>query len=101
MPEQGELFSITPASRGFIVAGEIDGNTSPVLAAALLGKSADAIELDMAGIEFVDSSGLRVLIEAHQKAQAAGGSLTLISISETVARLLEISGVDTYLDVQH
>jgi anti-sigma B factor antagonist len=94
-----DLLTITAIEGGLAVAGEIDGHTSPLLAEALTAVAAEQVLLDMAGVEFVDSSGLRVLIEAHQQAEHAGGSVTLTHPSAIVTRLLEISGVDSYLNV--
>ena len=53
----------------------------------------------MAGVSFIDSSGLRILIEAHQSRIDADSSLTLRSPSAAVQRLLEISGLSAHLDV--
>ena len=51
------------------------------------------------GIEFIDSSGLRVLVEAHQRAAAGGRSLVIHRPSVAVKRLLEISGLSEHLTV--
>ncbi|MEO6570374.1 MAG: STAS domain-containing protein, partial [Ilumatobacteraceae bacterium] len=82
-----------------VIAGEIDAHTAPALAEAITGAGPD-LTIDMSGIEFVDSSGLRVLIDAHQAAESGGGSLTLSNPSPAVTRLLEISGVVDYLNVR-
>jgi anti-sigma B factor antagonist len=94
-----ELLTVTETGNGWIAVGEIDGQTSPQLGVALAADPAKALELDLSGVSFVDSSGLRVLIEAHQRAEQAGGRLTLVRVSPTVARLLDISGVTSYLHV--
>lgn len=98
--EANDLLRVTATDAGFTLAGEIDGQSSPLLAAAL-GDVADRhIAVDMSAIDFVDSSGLRVLIDAHQRAEEAGGSLTLVEISSPVARLLELSGMNGYLRIK-
>jgi anti-sigma B factor antagonist len=94
-----ELLTITVVDGGLEIIGEIDGHTSPRLAEALATVADRPVRLDLSGVEFVDSSGLRVLIEAHQRAGETGGSITLVELSGPVARLLEVSGVDTYLNV--
>jgi anti-sigma B factor antagonist len=98
--EGNELLKVTPTDAGFDLTGEIDGHSSPQLEAVLADVADRHIAIDMSGIEFVDSSGLRVLVEAHQRAEEAGGSLTLIEISQPVARLLELSGMNGYLRVK-
>lgn len=84
---------------GLVLAGEIDAYTAPALAEAIGKCDLSHVMIDMAEVEFVDSSGLRVLIEAHQEAQAAERRLQLTNPSPAVSRLLEISGIDDYLNV--
>ncbi len=90
---------ITTTENGLALAGEIDAHTAPLLADAIGQCELDHVMLDMSAVEFVDSSGLRVLIEAHQQAQAVGRKIELSNPSPSVSRLLEISGIDDYLNV--
>ena len=96
MTQPEDLLSIESTDGGLRATGEIDAHTAPTLAAALDAAGND-VRLDVSGIEFVDSSGLRVLIDAHQRLGDAGGRLTLVQPSDAVRRLLEISGVADYL----
>ncbi len=84
---------------GLTLVGEIDAHTAPALADAIGASDRVHLVLDMGGVEFLDSSGLRVLIEAHQSAGAADRTLQLANPSTAVSRLIEISGIDDYLDV--
>lgn len=90
---------ITPTATGFAIVGEIDAHTAPEISRAVAESELQSLEIDLSGVEFVDSSGLRALIEAHQRFQADGGSLTLVRPSPVVARLFDISGVGDYLNV--
>jgi anti-sigma B factor antagonist len=90
---------ITPTGDGFAVVGEIDAHSAPAISAALAHLPGDTIMLDLSGVEFVDSSGLRVLIEAHQRMQGDGGSLVLARPSGVVRRLFDISGVTDYFTI--
>jgi anti-sigma B factor antagonist len=99
MSQPDDLLSVETTPDGVRATGEIDAHSAPNLAAAL-DAAGPTVRLDLSGVEFVDSSGLRVLIDAHQKLQAAGGSLTIVSPSDAVHRLLQISGVDDYLAVE-
>jgi anti-sigma B factor antagonist len=92
--------TISSVDGGFIATGEIDAHTAPTLAAAIDGYAGDQLSLDLSGVEFVDSSGLRVLIESHQRLQDGGRQLRIVSPSPTVQRLFQISGVDTYLTIE-
>ena len=84
------------------VSGEIDAHTAPDLAEHLgnFDGSADRI-VDLSGVDFMDSSGLRVLIDAHQRAEAAGSKLVLRSPGRAVSRIIEVSGLDQHLHVEH
>ncbi|HEX5614340.1 MAG TPA: STAS domain-containing protein [Acidimicrobiia bacterium] len=76
------------------VVGEIDAHTCGDLAAALervIESGAQAVTLDVAGVEFIDSSGLRVLIQANERLEP--GRLGLRAPNETFRRLLEITGL--------
>ena len=96
MSQPDELLAIAPTPTGLAASGEIDAHTAPSLAAAIDAAGPD-VDLDLSGVEFVDSSGLRVLIDARQRLAEAGGGLTIVALSEPVRRLLEISGVSDYL----
>lgn len=99
MTESASPLVITPTGSGFAVTGEIDAHTAPEITEAIGSWAADSLRIDMSGVEFVDSSGLRVLIEAHQSRLAEGRSMTIVSPSPVVARLFDIAGVDQYLDI--
>lgn len=90
---------ITRIDGGFAVSGEIDAHTAPQVATAIAESPEGRLLIDLAGVEFVDSSGLRVLIEAHQSRQEAGRSLVLANPSPVVTRLFDIAGVDGYLEI--
>jgi anti-anti-sigma factor len=80
--------------------GEIDHAT----AAGLLGEFAKAsvsagseIVLDLAGVTFADSVGLRTVIEVKQRAQQRGLSLRMVSPPEHVRAVFRLSGIESEL----
>jgi anti-sigma B factor antagonist len=81
-----------------ILVGEIDSYTAPALAERLANEPR-VLMVDLAGVTFIDSSGLRILVEAHRARIDSDASLTLRSPSAAVQRLLEISGLSSHLDV--
>ncbi len=93
---------ITISPSGLILRGEIDAHSVTVLARHLdpLPGSADDVVIDLSGVGFVDSSGLRVLVEAHQRAEAEDRRVVLSDPSRPVLRLLEITGLLEYLHVR-
>ena len=49
--------------------------------------------VDLADVTFMDSTGLAVLLQAHQQLEATGGRLVVKGTSRAVARVLEVAGV--------
>jgi anti-anti-sigma factor len=79
-----------------VAAGEIDMSTAgqmrDSLDAAWNGHPS-AVVVDLAAVTFMDSSGIAVLVHAHQRAAEEGGSLTATNPQPMVRRVLEITGV--------
>jgi len=82
------------------VGGEIDIGTCERLRDALephLGPRQSVI-LDLAGVEFIDSSGLHVLEQARGTLTADGGSLVLRNPSKAAHRLLTVVQTEDLLE---
>lgn len=79
------------------VAGEIDVHSGPSLREHLLRALASGergLIVDLAGVSFLDSSGLGVLVAAHKRARASGGILRLASCRPAVATIFQITALD-------
>ena len=76
-------------------SGELDLSGAAVLQAELdrLAGDADlgAVVLDLRGLEFVDSSGLRLVVLADMRARETGRRFALVRGSDTVHRVFEIT----------
>jgi anti-sigma B factor antagonist len=84
-------------SNGLVVSvtGEVDVATAPELLDAL-AEATDryaTIFLDMSGVSFLDSTGLRALIAARESAGLAGVELRLSAASSVVENLLALTGM--------
>ena len=55
--------------------------------------------LDMAGITFMDSSGIAVVLRAKRRMEALQGSFLVINIPRQAARVLETAGMGRYVDL--
>ncbi len=66
---------------------------------AVIGVSAGAVVLDMSGVSFIDSTGLRVLVVLQQRLSAQRRLLTLGDVSVQTRRLLELSGLSSVFGV--
>lgn len=102
MTEAQARLEITDDGAGNLrVTGEIDAHSAPDLAERLESFSGVADRrLDMSGVAFMDSSGLRVLIDAHQRAEAEQSRLVLVAPGRIVSRIIGVSGLDGYLNVE-
>ena len=76
---------------GFQLEGELDMATAGDLAEFLreAGEGPDQVVLDFSGISFMDSSGLRVILEAAGRREG-GGSLVILHPTAQVQRVLDI-----------
>ena len=92
--------SIDCTGSTLVVAGELDAHSAPALRERIAASDDAATVLDMSGVTFMDSSGLRVLIDAHQAAAGRGTQLVVHEPSPSVRRILEIAGVLDHLDVR-
>jgi anti-sigma B factor antagonist len=80
--------------------GEIDLASAPRLQAYIAEvrqRPADHLVIDMAKVSFMDSSGLRVLLDAYAFAQEHGGDLHLAALQGEPARVIEITRVSDRL----
>lgn len=96
MQEIGNNDSITVVvdDDGVVVAhGDIDLAGGPVLEQAIvLREGDDPVTIDLSGVDFIDSSGLRSLLGASRRAHERGQDLVLRSPSAGVTRLLALTG---------
>jgi anti-sigma B factor antagonist len=78
------------------VAGEIDVYTAPKLRAQLV-EIVDAgqyhIIVDMNGVEFLDSTGLGVLVGGLKRVRQHDGSLRLVRVQERILKIFRITGL--------
>ncbi len=80
------------------VCGEIDMGTCGQLRDALDANNAATTIVDLSGVTFMDSSGLAVLVRAHQHITENGGQLSLQHTPKAVRRVVQIAGLDDWLD---
>jgi len=67
--------------------------------AAVEARSPSAIVVDLDGLQFMDSSGLRALVTADDRAQRAGRRLAIVPGPPHVRRVFEITQLDDRLDL--
>ena len=98
MSDEGARLTFVRNADGWTIVGEIDAHSAPALGAAL-GDLPDVSQVvaDFAGVTFMDSSGLRVLLDAAMKATGAGKTFAITHPQAAIRRVVEISGLGAHL----
>jgi anti-sigma B factor antagonist len=99
-----ELHEETVASGTLIVhvRGEIHLSTAPRFSRRLqesIDNGNTAIVLDLSGVEFIDSTGLSVLLNILRRVTQLQGRMALVCANPTVLRLFEITSLDETFDI--
>lgn len=93
----------TVAEEGVVISlqGELDLSSASIVEDELLRAEVtqNLILLDLRELLFMDSTGLRTVIEAHYRLAARGGSLVILQGPSQVRRLFELAGVDRHLEL--
>jgi anti-sigma B factor antagonist len=99
------LSTRTEAGRTILqVGGEIDVYTAPRLREELLGvveSGAVRVIIDMERVEFLDSTGLGVLVGALKRVRAQDGSLRLVCSQERILKIFRITGLEKVFPIHH
>lgn len=91
--QDGDVHSLAPR-------GELDVASAPVLEAELRrveSLAPSAILLDLSGLTFMDSTGIRVLAGAHERALPQAYGISFLSGPPAVQRVIELSGLRAVL----
>ena len=102
MPSPPEEFAISAEQRDgsveLTLRGELDLATAPELEQLVNERidAGDEVVVDLRGLEFMDSSGIRVLVTAHTRAGRVGTKLVIVRppAGSAVAKIVEVSGLD-------
>jgi anti-sigma B factor antagonist len=70
------------------------------LAAAVTGDSPAQVVVDMAGVDFCDSTGMNVLLAALRRARERGGDLVLAGPRPAVRKILQVTGLESVFTVR-
>jgi anti-sigma B factor antagonist len=84
------------------IAGEMDIASTPELSTVLLiaaGSPGSLVVLDLAGVEFIDSTALGTLLKAGEEIESAGKRLRVVCAEGPVRRLLEMTNLTNRFQV--
>ncbi len=79
------------------VTGELDVSTAPRLRGRIVDIATDGathVVLDLTAVEFIDSTGLGVIVGSLKRLRGLGGDLRLAGADRGVQRVFEMTGLD-------
>jgi anti-sigma B factor antagonist len=82
------------------LSGDLDSLSLPVLNRTfegLYGGGCRRIVVDLAGLAFIDSSGLGALVAAWRRCRDEGGAFNAVNPTKPVQRLMELTGISKFL----
>ena len=82
--------------------GRLDTATSPQLDEELDAslEGVRELTLDLTDLKYVSSAGLRVLLRAQRKMNAAKGKLLVTGVNDSIMEIFEITGFSEILDIE-
>ena len=96
------VYSDIPGFTVIAVSGEIDVYTAPKLRERLISL-ADAgsyqLIVDMEGVEFLDSTGLGVLVGGLKRVRAQDGRIDLVCTQTRILRIFKITGLNKVFSI--
>lgn len=84
------------------VKGEVDIYTSPTFRSELIRlieQGGNRIVLDLLGVDFMDSSGLSVLVSGKRRTHEREGDLRLVCANGPVRKILNVTGLDKIFSI--
>ena len=85
------------AASVLVLRGEIDVYTAPRLRQAivdLVDGGATRIVVDMEKVDFLDSTGLGVLVEGLKRVKTREGSLAIVATQDKILKIFDITGLN-------
>ena len=87
------------------ISGDIDHHSAKALReeidTSLYIYRASTVILDLGGVEFMDSSGLGLILGRYTKVNDLGGRLIIANPDECVVRLLTLAGADKLITIKN
>lgn len=95
--------TVTGEAVVFQPAGDVDLSTSPDLRKLLLAAGKEncaVVAVNLSGVEYMDSSGVAVLIEGLKASQAGAKSFLLLQPSPSVMKVLQLARLDSIFEIR-
>ena len=97
--------SVTAGESGplIVLSGEVDLTNADELSELVTGQLADGtlhLTVDVGGLDFADTAGIRVFVLAAKTLRQRGGDLVLLRPQRTLARILDLLGTEEVLAIR-
>ncbi len=86
----------------FVIQGRVDSTNASELGEALksqLSSGRYRLVIDLSGVEYMSSAGLREMVTALKTARKNGGDVRLANPSDRVREVLELAGLDSIFEI--
>ena len=97
------MFTIQSEAGAAVVAvnGRLDGTSTPALEPVVADALAagQGVVLDLSGLTYIASVGLRLVLQAAKRAGQTGQKLAICALQPQVLEVFEISGLDTLMTI--
>lgn len=103
MDLQVQLVEESSHVQRFIIVGEIDVYTAPMLKERLASAQEEKgiqAELDLSKVAYMDSTGLGVFVGFYKSVTANGGHMKVTGVNARLKRLFEITGLNEVMDIE-
>lgn len=83
--------------------GRLDTMTAPQLddeAKIIDFDEVETVTLNLKDLEYISSSGLRVILALYKNLKSKGGNLKIVNVSNTIMELFSMTGMSDYLDIE-
>lgn len=83
--------------------GRLDAMTAPQLddeAKSIDFDEVETVTLNLKDLEYISSSGLRVILALYKNLKSKGGNLKIVNVSNTIMELFSMTGMADYLDIE-
>lgn len=83
------------------ISGRVDTATAPEFSAAIneVVSLPQTVVFDCKELDYISSSGLRVILAASKSLKAAGGSLEVINVQPSVQSVFDMTGFSVMLNI--
>ena len=96
-PLNQPLKTSTTSTRGVrvvVLEGDLDGTSAGLAQSAVSGavQSSDNVVVDLSGVHYMSSAGLRVMLLLYREAQCCGARVAVVGLSSELALLMKATG---------